>query len=567
MNTRPLIRNVPSYGPAPRLKDLDKVRRTLPKKTPNSEGECFLQDEAGFSVLDEVDNLGIFDDYSSACREAESIRNPPPSTQTPFPVVHRGQRRFFNPIVGQETLQTCEEIVPVPPIPPIPPPDVPTGHIVYTECRDFVTFSWDDQINYFSGLRVETGTLPAGPWEPYLIRDDVPSSLTFANHFDGTRYIRISAKFEGEYFPFIVEKPPAPVIATPTLASTTMIVASPNAMPSLVLSFHNDGLIYPVSNHENGLIGPPGGEYVEVRQRLEYYMDPTNFTGYPKFFFTHPDPGVTIRYTTDNTEPSLVTGHAAGDFNNDVDVPGDPFSNIIRVAAFKDGCMSPELVLLVDKRTNVHPNIFHSMLTLGDSASCDLPGPSGESGASCNVLYGGTEGFLAYRKATFCSAASSPGGFAYGIWRQIVDDSVGPPVGGFSPYFVSTSYSGFVSAIWNRPAAFESYPSEVYAQASVQAGGTFNIPCGFGVTGLSGSHIGFTNPYNQLIGSLVRPCNGELPDGSLAADAAEIVTSRIPFGPVFTGDDKFAFEDFETYSDGPPVLNAGQDWAVERVIH
>ena len=48
--------------PAAGIKRLDKVPRTLPRRTPSTACEEVLQDEAGFAILDEVTGSFIHDD-------------------------------------------------------------------------------------------------------------------------------------------------------------------------------------------------------------------------------------------------------------------------------------------------------------------------------------------------------------------------------------------------------------------------------------------------------------------------------------------------------------------------
>lgn len=64
--TRPIIRETEDFSfPCPRrvgLKELDRIRRTLPPLRADNEDAEVLQDEAGFAFNDEQTNTFIFDD-------------------------------------------------------------------------------------------------------------------------------------------------------------------------------------------------------------------------------------------------------------------------------------------------------------------------------------------------------------------------------------------------------------------------------------------------------------------------------------------------------------------------
>lgn len=67
----PIIRDEPgdfSLDCCPKpggLKELHKIHRTLPTRIRSTAAEDFLQDEAGFPILDEQTNQGIFDDLKN----------------------------------------------------------------------------------------------------------------------------------------------------------------------------------------------------------------------------------------------------------------------------------------------------------------------------------------------------------------------------------------------------------------------------------------------------------------------------------------------------------------------
>jgi hypothetical protein len=47
------------------LKEIHRIHRTLPTRVRSTATEDFLQDEAGFPILDEQTNQGIFDDLKN----------------------------------------------------------------------------------------------------------------------------------------------------------------------------------------------------------------------------------------------------------------------------------------------------------------------------------------------------------------------------------------------------------------------------------------------------------------------------------------------------------------------
>ncbi len=234
---------------------------------------------------------------------------------------------------------------------PINEPDLPDLVPEQPACLHTVSFTWD----YAAGDVVQVAMALAGPWYDYITPIQTESevltgkkTVVLNNDFGGLRYFRIKGgNGQAKTKP---AKPLAATVSPPQLTSFTNLSPSPRLLRKVS---EDDGIYETFSRIENSLIHP-FDVYVEPKDRLEY--DYGTGQGAKTFIPTFEVPaGAELRWTRDGSDPTLemkwppakIDGadYNAGVYRND-------FVGVIKARCFKDGCPSPLMVILVDKRYN-----------------------------------------------------------------------------------------------------------------------------------------------------------------------------------------------------------------------
>ena len=227
--------------------------------------------------------------------------------------------------------------------------------VTYDPCSAVVTTTWG-LVEGATGFLVEISDSETGPWEQYIsIPDDgTVETISIGNYFGGTKWLRFSVAYTAGMTTllsvFYTFQPLAPVVKPPAFVSISgagvRLYDSPNPMRFLAPSGVDGATVSVVSSRENPLIGLDS-TYIEVHSRKEALLD-GSFPGIVGGNWSQPD-GKTVRFSSDNTVPATVASgfaNAAG-----FQISTDGFAHILRACAFDGSCRSPQIAVLVDKRT------------------------------------------------------------------------------------------------------------------------------------------------------------------------------------------------------------------------
>lgn len=335
-----------------------------------------------------------------------------------------------------------------------------------------------------------------GPWFNHLKlvadpADDIDRIVVLNNDYNGEYFFRIIRASDST----LVRRPSQPeppTLAPPILDGIT--TATEIAFDDANRGLWRDGdFVWPYSVLENAFISPTE-LYLVPRGRFEGSY-PFTGSGYVPTW-TLPS-GAVVKWTRDGSDPTEDTVMKKYEgFEENIAPYRADFRFIIKARCFKDGCKSPVTTILVDLR---YP--FLSPMTavgLGQATTgfCDLPLPPDgtESGWSCNILYGGTEGFEEYRKAQTQAALAAThhrhNAGAVRVYTHIVNANEGvyigwPNWGVGVTYFRTQSFStSRVAALWDpRQESF----MFTYADTTAIDGGPMYLNVGDTIATPSGS--------------------------------------------------------------------------------
>lgn len=269
-----------------------------------------------------------------------------------------------------------------------PAVEVPST-VTMSDCNDIITFRWDGSHDPgISGKRcwvVEAKLGESGIWGDFcVVRGEPPIDGTYFelqidNVYDGDFYIRAfnfdEQIYNGRYYGTTTQLPTAPDIAIPTAVCTnTTLLATINpalgTTPSDLLRF--GGVPKPGNFDEMPYVSPD--DVFRTPSYLVDYDDQAGWDGVPTLItLTHADAGVTIRWTRDDTDPSLAVANPGSldGFLSNAGFYRDDSSLIIRARAFKNGCKSAQMIFLCDKRQPIFGNSFMNVKSSTGGATCE----------------------------------------------------------------------------------------------------------------------------------------------------------------------------------------------------
>lgn len=259
----------------------------------------------------------------------------------------------------------------------IPFPEEPEIGYTNEACRDEITIdfeTFDGHIN----TAIDFGPSATGPWTFWCETRAQISSLVIGNYFAG-RWIRVKAQSETGQRVHIFQ-PEAPAVLPPDFTATVLLGGdeedtaelelSTDLEPPRTLIFWTFSAVKPgreiAAINEDLKIDPAtgalcyaitvGSTFVEVGPRYVHNFKPDgNDNGdIVRVTFQSEQEGVTIRATTDGTDPTLSNGSESVDF--------DPFQNpgdhsYVIVRAFIGECRSPALYIPIDIRRDINTSI------------------------------------------------------------------------------------------------------------------------------------------------------------------------------------------------------------------
>ncbi len=397
-----------------------------------------------------------------------------------------------------------------------PPPALPDPDPEYdSACRDTVRFTWGDQSENVQSFRIEIGDSAHGPWTVYI--DDISNEATdvlLNNYFGGEKWLRISAGIQYEYsvgdlrtyfVPFTVKKPTAAVVAPPTLEGITNVAVSSAALNYIAPSGVDGSDVEVVSVAENALVDSVA--YIEVRARFEHSME-TSWDGLKQILsLSHPDPEVEFKVTVDGSTPDGSTPDLVIDSTaNNIGAYRTDFGLIVRCRASKDGCLSPETCVFVDLRRFSKAQAVITGKTKSLGTSCDFPDEHGtESGASCEVIWGGVDAFKFAQKGVCCTGMTSGATSSTYITRAVNDEHTGVTTGLWFGLIIS--YSRFIaeSVNFGRLPLWDDFPPGLHCYAALFSdGGNPLRYAGQALTGPSGVATGISNAGSEGVALLVQ---------------------------------------------------------------
>lgn len=314
----------------------------------------------------------------------------------------------------------------------LPDPFVP--EVAYTDCKDEITI----QIPNLPGLVnavIEWSTSEEGT---YFFWGETRSSVTeikVGNYF-ADKWIRITGQFEGEFAGNIVlfrfQADPPDVLPPTHVALTHHLLTAdyvPTTISSYRLIYQGTSAVDPTKRsaavYPGNLIDPSTGlvaytvplftsAFIEVSPRYSAQFSPGGGADNTEVRITlaSETPGAALRLTTDGTDPTLSNGFdTEHDINPLQDIPRP--RSVVICRAFKDGCKSPPLYILVDMdreatpfvNSRIHVGSFVATQWCGRFLYAEQPPPG--SGMCLLVPSGGQPG----ASSDPVSPCAVPGGF------------------------------------------------------------------------------------------------------------------------------------------------------------
>lgn len=263
-----------------------------------------------------------------------------------------------------------------PPVGPDPPgpPQIP---IVYTACRDEITFTFPmpPEVEY----RLQISDAPIGPWEDHIF-----ASLSLAEVVTGIKELVLNNDYRGLAY-FRLVGPDNTVILHPThpLASFieppvisiggTTDVDVTGGRPMWRGAAFPEGHVY-AYNMERGPYISFTEKYYVPRGRREYWEQNTYDAVVPQIVVISGADGALHKWTRDGTDPGIDALIQRYDgYDNNASCYRSDFRYMIRARSFKDGCQSPVTLILVDKRLYQRTHIEMLGKSVEGPFSCDLP--------------------------------------------------------------------------------------------------------------------------------------------------------------------------------------------------
>lgn len=397
-------------------------------------------------------------------------------------------------------------------LPPVT--DVPS-EIEMSECNDIITFRFDASHDPgIGGQRcwvVEAKVGENGAWGDFaILRGDPPVSgryfeLQIDNVWDGDFYIRAynydEIRFNGRYYGTTTQNPDPPDVLPPdiTVSNTTLVATIDPLLgtnPSDLQRF--SGFPKPQNNDEGPYISPD--EVYRTPASLVQYDDVTGWDGVPCLLtISHDDPDVTIRWTRDDTNPSLAVANPGNldGFANNAGFYRDDTLLIIRARAFKNGCQSAQRIIVCEKTTEIFSQTVMRAYSGNGGYTCEnrryarstnsglgLPTDCQESSGypGNHPQCGGNDLGFALLDACGSGVIGNWGGAGerplniaektgFSVLNYVAED---PPGGcgitwSDGDYVYQASVQYFVEATFTRPAGYNSLPHPYYyAFARVQ---------------------------------------------------------------------------------------------------
>lgn len=227
-----------------------------------------------------------------------------------------------------------------------------------------------------------------GPWGDHIAaRNDGLNELLLNNDYNGEYFFRLVDQ-DGEIVRGPVN-PEASTIPAPTIEISNVVESD--------RSLHADeGFVLPYSNVENAWM-TVDDIYIVPRGRFERSTVRSGTPVGGEIVSISGAVGAVHKWTRNALNPTIDTVMPPlNGLANNLAVSKTDFGFVIKACSFKDGCQSPYTMLLVDRRITDLNVWFRSFgLSALTTGGCDLPSPStgSESGASCNVNFGGTAQF------------------------------------------------------------------------------------------------------------------------------------------------------------------------------
>lgn len=441
--------------------------------------------------------------------------------------------------------------------------------------------------------RVQIAESLEGPWGNHIwasITGDEAEAgvkeLVLNNDYSGTHYFRVVDQ-EGVLRRSAV-LPAAAVLAAPTLNSISNC-----SVPEDRAMFASEGFVYAYSDRENDMISPDE-VYLVPRGRYEHvYAAPFTSADIVAVPDISAPEGAIIKWTRDGSDPTENTVMPMLDGVEENISPSRPdFRFILKIRCFKDGCASPVTTILLDRRINILARFNSTGVGNVAAGFCDLPRDEddAESGFSCNLNYGGTQGLAdAMEALAKGSATSSNGGLL--VYKNFGAESNGIYLG-WENFQVAWSYYNHqgseisAESIWAlmRPCFTFAY---AHCTNDTNPDATYFQPDEFGST-ITGAGGGTGLTFMELaLDDYILSTQPE-DDGSNSLEQLELVLTvhhdfvelsaggyvppeTDPEPPIVVPENTIYGDDFEAYADDDDLsgdtLEEGTGWDGPWVIH
>lgn len=426
--------------------------------------------------------------------------------------------------------------------PPVEPPPEPNINLEleFDECVSEFTLRWTSTEPFESPLEfhLEYSNSVAGPWSLFV------NLLQFVNTVGGESHVTVNNQFDGMKVFRVTVWDGAEMVGF-----SNVVHPPPSAVDAPVITFTNEGAPFPwpLTTSPYGLPSPGNEDLnpflsateviMAATQRFEIDRFQVTQTGANTLVTMSGPPGAVIRFTVDGTEPTSLSPLYVAPIGG---LTSTFLSGLYmlqwRAKCFLGDCESPVTTALTDLVYPTSGLINSTSAAQSASQACDLPRvvppDMAESGASCNVLYGGPDNFVEIATNGICGSLQVNMGVGGGppilVWRGILNTHIGNPNlnFGFPPFIVDVSWhelqdiSFFRTAAWNT---VQPVFTNLRIQSSYLEGGFFGGP--------SGSAVVLDAAIRAHVLPQVQTCfhAGELS----IADARLVFTAANDFGHLF----------------------------------
>ncbi len=262
--------------------------------------------------------------------------------------------------------------------------------ISYGTCNETVTVDFGGTIANLKRFIVQHSDNPDGPWDSYCELRRERSRLVFNNYFLGQKYLRINFWMrDGSVIDSVYVFKPEAANVDPPAISAPGLTANLSARFPIGADFEgytgglphssldNTALRAVTADQEqldkdgNQLMMIPCGEAVIEADKHSYQQASISDAPTPSSVtvtITGPA-GSTVKFTTDGSDPTSSHGSNSG---TSVDLSAVGFGLVIIARAFKDGCKSPPVYIVIDREIESVDHFVTGVRALTSSGSCDL---------------------------------------------------------------------------------------------------------------------------------------------------------------------------------------------------